>query len=258
VSAAIKAYYHEGLAGSRDLLVKIIHIFTAVIFFTTLANASDEVPQAFSQCHNCHTTMKAGQYRVAPPLNGIVGRPIASVPGYKYSDALKARSDEVWTKAALNKFLKRPNHALPGTKMYFRGIPNAFERVKLINWLASHTVPSVIPPRNSRRPVKQQGIEERTKALFHPCTACHSYTDGAPSKIGPNLFGVYGRPVASYPDFDYSMALRHRGGVWNADTLNVFFVEHKKFAQGSHMAFLRLAETEDRALLIKFLKTLSR
>ena len=249
-------------------MLRLFTIAITLILGLLPVNASGITPppQAFSQCANCHTTAKEGQHRIAPPLVGIVGRKIASVPGFAYSDALKAQ-EGIWTKAKLDVFIKRPNHAFAKTKMYFRGLPSAEDRATLINWLAVADVPSVIDPHRERRlkktvrkallkPERKQQ-PKTAQQLFRRCKGCHNHTEGAPANIGPNLWGVVGRPVASFPSFNYSDHLKKRGGIWDAERLHKFFTEKKSFGQGSHLAFRKLKLKQDRDLLIAFLGSLS-
>jgi len=200
--------------------------------------------------------MAEGQQAKAPPLNGILGREIASMPGFDYSDAMKAEKG-VWTRAKLDTFLIRPNHMLADTKMYFRGLEDAKDRARLIEWLAQSDVPSILPPNRVRHRSKPVDQAKHAEGLFRACTRCHSYTDGAPSKIGPNLYGLIGRPVASLPEFNYSSRIAARDGIWNAERLHIFFTEKKTFGQGIHLPFRMLKAKEDRETLIDFLKTLS-
>ena len=213
-------------------------------------------PQAFSQCAICHTTAAEGQFRNAPSLSGIVGREIGSMPDYNYSDALEAEKG-IWTKVRLDQYLRKPNHAIAGTKMYFRGIPDAAVRTELIDWLAKGNAPTILPPHNDRRKNDQLTEAKIAQDLFRACTRCHSYTEGASAKIGPNLFGVVGRPVASLPEFNYSPKIIARGGIWDIKSLNTFFTEKKNFGQGSHLAFRNLKLKQDRDTLIEFLTNLS-
>lgn len=226
------------------------------------------VPQSFILCANCHTVMAEGQHRNAPPLTDIIGRDIASWPGFEYSYSLRTE-EGVWTKDKLDAFLQRPNHARPGTKMYFRGIESAPARAELIEWLAEATVPTILDPDRERPLYGEENpnmvikIEEQEKAktsaeeLFRPCKACHSYSEGAPALVGPNLYGVYGRPVASFPGFHYSEHLEKRSGTWDETNLSAFFVENKSWLErGVHYAFMGLRKKEDRKTLIRFLKTL--
>jgi len=234
----------------------LIIVTLSAYSFSPVVGDETMPPQAFNQCANCHTTAAEGQHRNAPSLNGIVGREIASLPDFDYSDALKAEKG-IWTKARLDRYLQKPAHAVTGTKMYFRGLRSAAERNALINWLAKNSVPTVSSPNSKKPTLGAIARTERAKKLFRPCTGCHSYTKDAPAKIGPNLFGVVGRPVASFPGFDYTARILARGGAWDADSLHIFFTEKKSFGQGSHIAFRTLKEKEDRDLIIEYLGALS-
>src|SRR5262249_44815797 len=55
-------------------------------------------------CKACHDFSKGGPNKIGPNLWGIVGSKPAEVPGYNFSDAMKARADKPWTYDALNAF----------------------------------------------------------------------------------------------------------------------------------------------------------
>ena len=55
-----------------------------------------------------------------PHLNGVVGRPVGSVGGFSYSDAMAAHGGD-WTAEELFAFLANPKKDVPGTKMSFAG-----------------------------------------------------------------------------------------------------------------------------------------
>ncbi|HCK79991.1 MAG TPA: cytochrome c family protein [Candidatus Competibacter sp.] len=88
------------------------------------------------QCVVCHSIEKHGPLRVAPNLWGIVGAPKAGSKGYGYSHAL-LEAGGVWTEQELNDYLTAPDKFLPGTKKTLLGLPNAVERAKLIEFLAT-------------------------------------------------------------------------------------------------------------------------
>lgn len=234
--------------------------FLLLLLFISLPLAAQSkavpAPKAFKLCASCHTVSAEGQYQHAPPLDGIIGRDIASYPGYAYSAALKAE-EGVWTREKLDDFLADPKHAQPGTGMYFRGLRNPKSRQILIDWLAGNTVPEVMAPTELRPATEAMNPDERAAQLFRTCAACHSFGDGEPAKIGPNLWDIVGRPVASFPNFTYSERLARREGVWDEANLMAFFSEEKFLEQGTHMAFRNMASVRDKELVIDMLKTLS-
>ena len=69
------------------------------------------------------------------------------------------------------------------------------------------------------------------------CQTCHNFEKGAGAKIGPPLWGVVGRPIASIPGFAYSDLLKGVGGNWTYEALNVMVSNPKKEASGTKMTF---------------------
>lgn len=213
--------------------------------------------EIFKRCQNCHTIEEGGYHRIGPNLYGIMGRKIASLPDFDYSPALKEYSG-VWTAEVLNSFIERPNHVAMGTDMSFRGINNPSDREALVSFLALQGPGTInIEVEDTLLQALENGDAERGKRLFHPCQACHSFKAGAANKIGPNLYGVVGREIASSPGFGYSEQLVKLSGIWTPERLNSFIFEEKKFRRGTHMAFRPFTELSDRADLIAWLKKLS-
>jgi cytochrome c len=88
---------------------------------------------AFRRCASCHS-VEAGENRVGPHLAGVVGRDIASVEGFGYTDVLTGL-EGVWDYNSLSAFLENPRDYAPGTAMQFAGLDSAEDRANLIAWL---------------------------------------------------------------------------------------------------------------------------
>lgn len=99
---------------------------------------------------------------------------------------------------------------------------------------------------------------ERGQVVASNCTSCHAVDPADNRRVaGPILSGLLGRVPASLPGFEYSSALRRLGGVWNEETLNAFVAHPLATAPGTRMQFEGLANAEERADLIAYLRTLS-
>jgi cytochrome c len=107
----------------------------AQAFERLLATASPERgAQVIKQCQICHNTQEGQGAKVGPDLYGVVDRPVASVPGFNYTPALKAKGGK-WTFDALNKWVTNPRADVPGTSMTFAGLSNEKQRADLIAYL---------------------------------------------------------------------------------------------------------------------------
>lgn len=103
------------------------------------AYAGDHGAEIFRACVACHTLSDKEVQRAGPTLAGLYGRKIASLPGYRFSDALK-RMDIVWTPETVAKLFEiGPNAYTPGTKMPEQHIGSAEDRRALTDFLARAT-----------------------------------------------------------------------------------------------------------------------
>jgi cytochrome c len=90
------------------------------------------------------------------------------------------------------------------------------------------------------------------------CTTCHTVDEGGANKIGPNLWNVVGRGIASSDGYKYSKSLREMSGdAWSYENLDGFLGKPKDWAPGTKMSFAGLKKIQDRANLIAYLRSLS-
>jgi cytochrome c len=86
----------------------------------------------FAKCAACHAKDKT--IGLGPGLLGVLGRQAGSMPGFRYSRAMKT-SNIVWDEKSLDAFVAAPQKALPGTVMPFAGLPDQQERTDLLAYL---------------------------------------------------------------------------------------------------------------------------
>jgi cytochrome c2 len=90
----------------------------------------------FQACSGCHMIGDGDSNGIGPDLRKVVGRPVANMPGFRYSPAFQNLGGK-WTRDRLDQFLTNPQAYVPGTKMRFPGVPDAEKRKELIEFLAS-------------------------------------------------------------------------------------------------------------------------
>jgi cytochrome c len=90
--------------------------------------------KVFAKCKICHQIGEGAKNMVGPVLNGVVGRPAGTYPGYNYSEANKT-SGITWDETNLKAYLKNPREKVPGTKMVFPGLPSDDDIANVIAYL---------------------------------------------------------------------------------------------------------------------------
>lgn len=98
------------------------------------------------------------------------------------------------------------------------------------------------------------------ETAFRKCSACHTVDNGGANRVGPNLWNIVNRPIASHEGFSYSGALRafaEGGEVWDYEHLSGFIFAPRAYVPGTAMAFGGIKNRQEEANLIAYLRTLS-
>jgi cytochrome c2 len=234
------------------------------------------------KCSVCHNFEKGGPNMIGPDLYGVLGRKIASHEGYEYSDALKAKGSETWDYEKIDHMIENPNAFAPGTKMaLFPGLPDAKQRADVLVFLRTKNdnpppLPEAKPeaaPAGEAKPGGEAGggaapaggsevvaliatadpKQGQTDAGL--CKVCHKFEKGGGALVGPDLYGVVGRKIASVEGFNYTPALKaHAGDVWTYEKLDPWLKNPQEFAPGTMMAFPGVPDAKKRANIIAFLR----
>jgi cytochrome c len=96
------------------------------------------------------------------------------------------------------------------------------------------------------------------QATFAKCGSCHNNANGGPNAIGPNLWGVVGRPTASHAGFAYSEAMQAHAKDspnWTYDQIYQFLKNPQVWVPGTKMGFAGIKDGKDRVNLIAYLRS---
>lgn len=113
---------------------------TALLALTATSFADGHAAKGekiFKKCAACHAVGADAKNKVGPELNGIVGRKVASIDGFKYSPAMIefGAGDKVWDVETIDAYLADPKDVVPKGKMAFAGLKKEDERAHVIAYL---------------------------------------------------------------------------------------------------------------------------
>lgn len=107
-------------------------------------------------------------------------------------------------------------------------------------------------------PALAEGDVAAGATVFNKCKVCH-VADAKTNKVGPNLNGIVGRPVASAEGYSYSTAMQGHAKtvpVWDEAALSAYLANPRGVVKGTKMAFAGLKKPEEIANVIAYLKSI--
>lgn len=97
------------------------------------------------------------------------------------------------------------------------------------------------------------GNPVKGKQVYAKCMACHKLDSSGASMLGPNLYKIVNRPIASVKTFKYSPAMMQKKGKWTPALLDAYLASPSKAVPGNRMPFAGLSKAEDRADVIAYI-----
>jgi cytochrome c len=125
-----------------------------------------------------------------------------------------------------------------------------------------HAAPSTnAPPAQEEPPIAvvlaNADVTRGQEAAAKNCAGCHTFEKGGAKKVGPNLWGVIGRQKGGISDYNYSAALKGKGGNWSLDDVNHFIANPRGMIPGTNMTFGGVSRPSERGDILAYLNSLS-
>ena len=98
---------------------------------------------------------------------------------------------------------------------------------------------------------------EKGQATAKQCQACHTFEKGGPNRVGPNLWNIVGSERGEGRGFNFSAAMKAKGGKWTFDELNKFLEAPREYISGTAMTYAGIKNSQQRADVIDYLRTMA-
>lgn len=98
-----------------------------------------------------------------------------------------------------------------------------------------------------------EGDIKKGKKVFKKCAACHTVKEDK-HKLGPSLFGIFGRTAGTVEGVKYSDAMIASGIVWDETNMREFLAKPKEYVKGTSMAFGGIKKEKQMDDLIAYMK----
>lgn len=102
-------------------------------------------------------------------------------------------------------------------------------------------------------------VEDGAKTAKKKCGTCHTFDEGGPNRVGPNLWGIVGRAKGNHEGFKFSSGMAGLGGTWSEEDLDHFLTDPKGYVSGTKMTFKgfnRPRDAQDKADVIAYMASL--
>jgi len=201
-------------------------------------------------------TAGAGVVLVMFVLHGIADRVFPETwvarPGYKVADVSEQAVDLVSLQRSWPAGLRQE-----GGRANVRSYMDNIEKVSLPRSAEAPPALAAPAPPVDLGTLLASADAQKGGQTAQVCTSCHTFEQGGPDRMGPNLWGVVGRNVAARKGFTYSSAFAAQTGAWTYERLDRWLTNPAKAVPGTKMAFAGLRKPEDRANVLAYLHTLT-